>query len=332
MRDKCERIKELSAALGKELAIPDREMAVVLRAALLARADLMTAMVKEFTELQGVMGREYARLNGEDPLVAEAIFEHYLPRFAGDGLPQTTAGKLVGVADKMDTIAGTVSRGLMPTGSQDPYALRRQALGIVNILIDSGYSLSLTKLLKYALDLLKVKEAKQEKLLAGLQEFFQMRLRNILSDQGVRYDVIDAVMAEGADDVYAAYLRALAVARFMENPAADQALTAYTRVLNLAKKAVGDTAINPALFAETAESDLYAAYRQASQTAAQAKQRGDYQAVLASLTALQAPIDAFFAAVMVMAEDEKIKANRLALLKGIADLLSGVADAGRIVA
>lgn len=332
MRDKCERIKELSAALGKELAIPDREMAVVLRAALLAKADLMTAMVKEFTELQGVMGREYARLNGEDPLVAEAIFEHYLPRFAGDGLPQTTAGKLVGVADKMDTIAGTVSRGLMPTGSQDPYALRRQALGIVNILIDSGYSLSLTKLLKYALDLLKVKEAKQEKLLAGLQEFFQMRLRNILSDQGVRYDVIDAVMAEGADDVYAAYLRALAVARFMENPAADQALTAYTRVLNLAKKAVGDTAINPALFAETAESDLYAAYRQASQTAAQAKQRGDYQAVLASLTALQAPIDAFFAAVMVMAEDEKIKANRLALLKGIADLLSGVADAGRIVA
>lgn len=332
MRDKSERIKELSSALGKELLIEDQEIAVVLRAALLAKADLMTAMVKEFTELQGVMGREYARLNGEDPLVAEAIFEHYLPRFAGDRLPQTTAGKLVGVADKMDTIAGTFSRGLIPTGSQDPYALRRQALGIVNILIDSGYSISLTKMLKYSLELLKVKEAKQEKLLASLQEFFQMRLRNILSEQEVRYDVIDAVMAEGTDDVYAAYLRALALARFMENPAADQALTAYTRVLNLAKKAGGNTAINPALFTETAESDLYTAYQQASQTADLAKQRGDYQAVLSSLMTLQAPIDAFFAAVMVMAEDEKIKTNRLALLKGIADLLRGVADVGRIVA
>lgn len=332
MRDKTERITELAAALGKELSVSEGEMASVRRAAMLAKADLMTAMVKEFTELQGVMGREYASLNGEDPLVAQAIFEHYLPRFAGDVLPQTTAGKLVGIADKMDTIAGTFSRGLIPTGSQDPYALRRQALGIVHILIDSGYNISLTKLLQQSLQLLQVKEAKQEKLLASLQEFFQMRLKNILSDQGVRYDIIDAVLAEGSEDMYAAFLRALAVARFVEHPAADQTLTAYTRVLNLAKKAEGNNPINPALFVEDAEAVLFAAYQQASESALQSKQNRDYQAVLNALTELKAPIDAFFAAVMVMAEDEKIKMNRLSLLKGIADLMRGVADASKIVA
>lgn len=332
MWDKTERVKDLSAMLSKRVDASQADTTVVLRAATLAKADLMTTMVKEFTELQGVMGREYALLNGEDHLVTEAIFEHYLPRFAGDILPQTTAGKLVSIADKMDTIVGTFSRGLMPTGSQDPYALRRQALGIVHILLDSRYSISLKEILERSMELLNVKEAKQEKLLNSLQEFFQMRLRNILSDQGVRYDVIDAVVAEGTDDIYAAYLKALALAEFTENPDAGKTLTAYMRVLNLAKKADSNYTVKAALFEVDAEGKLYEVYQQVGQTVSNAKQNQDYKAVFTSLIALQSPIDAFFAEVMVMAEDEKIKHNRLALLKAIADLLSGIADASKIVA
>lgn len=332
MWDKTERVKDLSAMLSKRVDASQADTTVVLRAATLAKADLMTTMVKEFTELQGVMGREYALLNGEDHLVTAAIFEHYLPRFAGDILPQTTAGKLVSIADKMDTIVGTFSRGLMPTGSQDPYALRRQALGIVHILLDSRYSISLKEILERSMELLNVKEAKQEKLLNSLQEFFQMRLRNILSDQGVRYDVIDAVVAEGTDDIYAAYLKALALAEFTENLDAGKTLTAYMRVLNLAKKADSNYTVKAALFEVDAEGKLYEVYQQVGQTVSNAKQNQDYKAVFTSLIALQSPIDAFFAEVMVMAEDEKIKHNRLALLKAIADLLSGIADASKIVA
>jgi glycyl-tRNA synthetase beta chain len=231
----------------------------------------------------------------------------------------------------MDTIVGTFSRGLMPTGSQDPYALRRQALGIVHILIDSRYSISLTKLLERSMCLLKVKEGKREKLLNSLQEFFQLRLRNILADQGVRYDVIETVVAEGTDDIYDAYIRALALAKFTENPDAERTFTAYMRVLNLAKKADMDNGVNPVLFQAEAEAKLHEAFQQVSDTVFKAKQSQDYQTVYSSLTALQPPIDAFFAAVMVMAEDEKIKNNRLSLLKQIAGLMSGVADVSKIV-
>jgi glycyl-tRNA synthetase beta chain len=287
--------------------------------------------VKEFTELQGVMGREYARLSGENPLVAEAIFEHYLPRFAGDVLPKTIGGKLVGVADKLDTIVGTFSRGLIPTGSQDPYALRRQALGIVNIIIDSRFHISFTQLIYAAMDLLQIKEVKREKLQINLQEFFQLRLRNILADQGVRYDIVDAVLAEGSDDIYATYQRAHALATFLEAPNFGKTLMAYTRVLNLAKKANAEYGIDSALFQDAAEISLYKVYQDTKETILRATETRDYAGALVSLTALQAPIDTFFAAVMVMVEDEKVKQNRLALLKSIAGLMDGTADLSKIV-
>jgi len=330
MWDKTERIKKLTSILALATDASEQETASALRAATLAKADLMTAMVKEFTELQGIMGREYARLSGEEAAVTEAIFEHYLPRFAGDILPESTAGKLVGIADKLDTIVGTFSRGLIPTGSQDPYALRRQALGIVNILIDSEFNVSLAKLLQSAICLLNVKEAKQEKLLGSLQEFFQLRLRNILADQGVRYDIVDAVFAEGIDDIYATYKRAHALAQFAGRTDFVSSLTAYTRVLNLAKKA-GEVVIDTALFQDSAERTLYNVYQVACQHANSAVVIQDYEAALIVLKTLQGPIDAFFAAVMVMVEDEKIKNNRLALLKGIAELMRGIADMSKVV-
>lgn len=330
MWDKTERVKKLTVALALATEADEQETAAAVRAATLAKADLMTAMVKEFTELQGIMGKEYALLSGEAPIVAEAIFEHYLPRFAGDILPKTTAGKLVGISDKLDNIVGTFSRGLIPTGSQDPYALRRQAIGIVNILIDSGYNVSLVRLLQSAIYLLNVKEVKQEKLRASLQEFFQLRLRNILVEQGVRYDIIDAVFAEGADDLYAAYLRAQALTECIENSSFARSLTAYTRVLNLAKKA-GEETIDTALFQDAAEQKLYDAYQVACLAADKAVVIQDYEDALSSLYMLQAPIDAFFAAVMVMVDDVSIKNNRLALLKGIAGLMSGIADMNKLV-
>jgi glycyl-tRNA synthetase beta chain len=332
MWDKTERIKDLTTLMAQKLRVAENEKAVTIRAATLAKADLMTTMVKEFTELQGVMGREYARLSGENPLVAEAIFEHYLPRFAGDVLPKTIGGKLVGVADKLDTIVGTFSRGLIPTGSQDPYALRRQALGIVNIIIDSRFYISFTQLICAAMDLLQIKEVKREKLQINLQEFFQLRLRNILADQGVRYDIVDAVFAEGADDIYAAYQRAHALATFVEAPDFVKTLMAYTRVLNLAKKSNAEHGIDSALFQDAAETALYKVYQDAKETILRTTETRDYAGALVSLTALQVPIDTFFAAVMVMVEDEKVKQNRLALLKSIAGLMDGTADLSKIVA
>jgi glycyl-tRNA synthetase beta chain len=331
MWDKTERMKDLATLMAQKLRVAENEKTVAVRAATLAKADLMTTMVKEFTELQGVMGREYARLSGENPLVAEAIFEHYLPRFAGDVLPKTIGGKLVGVADKLDTIVGTFSRGLIPTGSQDPYALRRQALGIVNIIIDSRFHISFTQLIYAAMDLLQIKEVKREKLQINLQEFFQLRLRNILADQGVRYDIVDAVLAEGSDDIYATYQRAHALATFLEAPNFGKTLMAYTRVLNLAKKANAEYGIDSALFQDAAEISLYKVYQDAKETILRATETRDYAGALVSLTALQAPIDTFFAAVMVMVEDEKVKQNRLALLKSIAGLMDGTADLSKIV-
>jgi glycyl-tRNA synthetase beta chain len=331
MWDKTERMKDLATLMAQKLRVAENEKTVAVRAATLAKADLMTTMVKEFTELQGVMGREYARLSGENPLVAEAIFEHYLPRFAGDVLPKTIGGKLVGVADKLDTIVGTFSRGLIPTGSQDPYALRRQALGIVNIIIDSRFHISFTQLIYAAMDLLQIKEVKREKLQINLQEFFQLRLRNILADQGVRYDIVDAVLAEGSDDIYATYQRAHALATFLEAPNFGKTLMAYTRVLNLAKKANAEYGIDSALFQDAAEISLYKVYQDTKETILRATETRDYAGALVSLTALQAPIDTFFAAVMVMVEDEKVKQNRLALLKSIAGLMDGTADLSKIV-
>jgi glycyl-tRNA synthetase beta chain len=238
----------------------------------------------------------------------------------------------VGIADKLDTIVGTFSRGLIPTGSQDPYALRRQALGIVHILIDSGYTVSLTDMLKLAMQLLNIKEAKQEKLLTSLQEFFQLRLRNVLSDQGVRYDIIDAALAEGADDIFTTYQRALALAKFADTPDFAKTLTAYTRVLNLAKKAEGTTAIDAALFQDAAETKLYETYQTAVKAVSEAVGTVNYEAAFAPLTALQPAIDGFFNAVMVMAEDEKIRTNRLTLLRAIAQLTNGIADLSKVVA
>lgn len=330
--DKTVRLQKLGAELAKAAGVAEAEIAPIERGAYLAKADLVTGMVCEFTELQGIMGRQYALLNGENPAVAETIFEHYLPRFAGDSLPVTPAGRAVSIADKIDNIVATFSRGLIPTGSQDPYALRRQALGIVNILIDAKYHVSLIGLVEKAMDLLQITEAdRRQKLTEEISEFFKLRLKNILADGNLRYDRVDAVMAAGTDDVYDVWLRAQAMLQEGGSEAMQRAVQAFTRVSNLAKNAAGDQ-IDSALLQEETEKELYKAYQTAKKQIDGQMQNRDYAAVLKTVAGLAAPIDAFFGAVMVMAEDMAVRNNRLALLKSIAGLAGRLADLSKIVA
>jgi glycyl-tRNA synthetase beta chain len=331
MYDKTVRLEKLAAKIAKAAGLPAAELAVAERGAHLAKADLVTGMVCEFTELQGVMGREYAKLGGEPPAVAEAVYEHYLPRFAGDALPKTPAGRMVSIADKLDNIVATFSRGLIPTGSQDPYALRRQALGIVNILVDARYHVSLKELAAAAMDLLAVAgEERRAKLADDLSEFFRLRLKNVLADEGIRYDMVDAILATATDDVYDAWLRARALAEVGATAAMQRAVEAFTRAGNLAKNAAGE-AVDSALFATEGEKALYAALDNARREIAAKSAARDYAGVLQAMAGLAAPIDAFFVQVMVMVDDVAVRENRLALLKAITALTAGIADLTKIV-
>ncbi len=329
--DKSVRLADIAMTLKKNLNVKVDED-VLQRTALLSKTDLVTGMVCEFTELQGVMGREYALLDGEKPEVAQGIFEHYLPRFAGDELPKTDIGRLVGIADKLDNIAATFSRGLIPTGSQDPYALRRQAIGIINIFVDGNYHLPLLKTMSAVLELLNVPCAKSGELLAQLQEFFVQRVKNMMSDQGIRYDVIDAVLNEKAnDDIVDLFVRAKALAEYVETPEAAESIQAFTRVANLCKKAEGETIIRENLFVETAEKELYEVICRLQKETIPALVAYNYAEVLKLMNEVSAPVNKFFDTVMVMDKDENVKNNRLALLVQVKETASMVGDLSSIV-
>jgi len=331
--DKVVRMERLAVFIAQRMGVASEELAHIERSAHLAKADLGTGMVFEFTELQGVMGREYAKISGEDPAVADAIFEHYLPRFAGDILPQATAGRMVGIADKLDNIVATFSRGLIPSGSQDPFALRRQALGIVNILINARYHLSLGAMIQEAMDLLGISEpVRRTELLAELQEFFRLRLKNILTDEGMRYDLVDSILAVQTDDVYDSWLRAKALALAGGSASMQTAVQALNRAGNLAKNAPLGTVIDPALFESDVEQALYQAYIKADREITAMVAGENYGGVFQVMADLAVPIDAFFGKVMVMVEVIPVRDNRLALLKAITGLTSQIADLGKIVA
>ena len=329
--DKSVRLADIAMTLKKSLNVKVDED-ILQRTALLSKTDLVTGMVCEFTELQGVMGREYALLDGEEPEVAQGIFEHYLPRFAGDELPTTDIGRLVGIADKLDNIAATFSRGLIPTGSQDPYALRRQAIGIINILVDGNYHLPLLKTISAVLGLLNVPSAKNVELLAQLQEFFVQRVKNMMGDQGIRYDVIDAILNEKAnDDIVDLFVRAKALAEYVETSEAAESIQAFTRVVNLCKKAEGETIIKESLFVEPAEKELYEVVCRLQKETIPALVAYNYADVLKLINEVSAPVNKFFDTVMVMDKDENVKNNRLALLVQVKETASMVGDLSAIV-
>ena len=329
--DKSVRLADIALTLKKNLNVQVDEDTLQ-RTALLSKTDLVTGMVCEFTELQGVMGREYALLDGEKPEVAQGIFEHYLPRFAGDELPTTDIGRLVGIADKIDNIAATFSRGLIPTGSQDPYALRRQAIGIINILVDGNYHLPLLKTIIAVLGILNVPAAKNGELLAQLQEFFMQRVKNMMGDQGIRYDVIDAVLSEKAnDDIVDLFVRAKALAEYVATPEAAESIQAFTRVANLCKKAEGEDIIKESLFVEPAEKELYEVVCRLQKETIPALVGYNYAEVLKLMNEVSAPVNKFFDTVMVMDKDENVKNNRLALLVQVKETASMVGDLSAIV-
>jgi len=329
--DKTIRIEGLAVAIAQAIGVADSVQPVIKRSALLAKTDLVTGMVCEFTELQGTMGREYALLNGEEAAVAQAIFEHYLPRFAGDILPASSVGQVISIADKLDNIVATFSRGLVPTGSQDPYALRRQALGIVNILIDSKHHVSLSTMLRITMKLLGIDESKQEKLQTDIQEFFRLRIKNVLADDKVRYDMIDAVMAVGTDNIYDTWLRAKAIQIEGTGAEMQKAVQAFTRISNLMKHATIEV-IDENLFATTAERSLYQEYIATRKAIDHMMVTKDYQGVLSAIVHMNQPIDIFFGEVMVMADDILVRNNRLALLKAITNLTASVIDLSKIIA
>ncbi len=327
--EKTQRLEKLSAKIATMIRADDADRAHALRAARLSKADLVTGMVTEFTELQGVMGREYAKLDGEPIEVAIAIDEHYMPRFAGDAQPQSTPGRILSLADKIDNLVATFSRGLIPTGSQDPFALRRQALGIVNMLVEAHQSISISELVDEAMDLLGINDDdRREKMQSDIADFMKLRLKNILSSD-IRYDVIDAVL-EDVDDIYAVTLRARAVESFLNTPDSARIIQSFVRAGNIAKKSLA-MSIDEKLLSADAEVVLYKAFNAIKVVAVELIAKRDYVGALEALRKLAQPIDAFFDAVMVMAEDERVRTNRLGLLKSIDELVRGVADFAKIV-
>jgi len=324
LADKTERLLKLGRVFGEECGLHEDAAVVLERATELAKTDLTTGMVTEFTELQGVMGKEYALFDGESPEVAEAIFEQYLPRFAGDVLPQTEAGKVLSIIDKVDNIVATFSRGLIPTGSQDPYALRRQTIGILNILLGSEWNISLRPIFKASMELLNVAADKQEELLNQVEEFFTLRLKNIFLDREVPHHVIDLLLSNNELSVADAegLVNALLANRIDENV---ELVQAYTRMYNLVKD-VEYTGVNSDLLKEDAEKALFEAASKASEASLAAWEAGDYAAVVAVPATLVPTINQFFEDVMVMDKDEAIKANRLQLVRLAYSVMAIIGD------
>jgi len=323
--DKASRLEKLVRSIGKVLGLSDDEIQVAERAAHLWRADLATQMVVEHTSLQGQMGRDYALLSGEDEAVAQAIYEHYLPRHGGDDLPESLVGIAVGLADRLDSLVGLFTVGLSPTGSADPFGLRRAALGVVLIMIGRGISLSLNDALQETLALLPV--LGDPEVLDQVEAFIRQRLQRYLLDRGYRYDVVDAVLAERGDNPC---LVASTVEEFV--PWSERAdwmdlLNAYARCVRITREFEQSFALEPAAFVEPASKALYEAFQVADRVVTP---ESGISSLFEALMPMISPINLFFDEVLVMDPDEKLRENRLALLQRIAGLADGIVDLSRM--
>ena len=328
--ERVERVRAIAKAIAQQLG--DAQLvAQADLAAKLAKTDLVTDMVGEFPELQGIMGRYYALNDGLDEAVADAIEDHYKPRFAGDELPRGDAGVVVALADKLETLVGMFGIGNLPTGDRDPFALRRHALGVIRMLVEKNLPLELHALLKSAVPAFgdKITDAT-----AQLEDFFFDRLSVSLREQGYTAQEVEAVLALRPQRLSDVQKRLEAVRAFAALPEAQALAAANKRVSNILKKAEGDiqAQVNAALLVEQAEKDLYAALQTVAPKAQQQFESGDYTASLQTLAALRTPVDAFFEHVMVNAEDAALKANRLGLLATLHAAMNRVADLARLVA
>nr|WP_272491410.1 glycine--tRNA ligase subunit beta [Paenibacillus rhizolycopersici] len=332
--DKVRRIRRNTEKLAAMLGADTGTAEAAARIAEICKFDLVTQMVYEFPELQGVMGEDYARKAGEPEAVARGVFEHYQPRFADDAVPASSVGSIVSIADKIDTIAGCFSIGIIPTGSQDPYGLRRQAAGIVQIIVEHQLSVSLTDIFKLALEThqqFRGLKRSEEEVLKDLMEFFGLRVRKTLSDEGLRYDVVDAVLSAGYNDVVSSVARGKALMDAVNGKEDFKAtVESFGRVSNLAAKATGEK-VRSDLLSEPAEQTLYEAWRSVSEKYRETLASRDAAGALELIGGLKEAITVFFEAVMVMAEDDAIRTNRLALLAAIDEDLKSFADFGKLV-
>jgi glycyl-tRNA synthetase beta chain len=327
--EKVLRFRNLAAQIAEKIN-PDLKASVD-RTAVLAKADLDTQMVGEFSELQGVMGREYALLAGENPIVARAVYEHYLPLAAGGELPLTEEGAIVSIADKLDTITGFFAVNLIPSGTADPYALRRQALGVINIIIDKAYPLKLDELVAYSLDNLqdRLKRPAMD-VKNDVMEFFKTRFENQLIAQGHPYDVVDAVVTAGFSDLTETLKKIVAMETFRSHVDFQPLAVAFKRVSNILKDFQGG-AVQESLFQAAEERELYRVFLGVRAKALTYLDGRHYESALVEMASLRAPVDSFFDAVMIMAKEEDIKYNRLSLLEEISSLFRRVADFSKLV-
>ncbi len=325
--DKTKRIQNLSEKIAKALALtlPNLD-----RAAYLLKADLTTAMVFEFTELQGIMGRYYANLSNEPSEVAQAIYEHYLPRFAGDELPSTNEGIILALSDRLDSVAGFFAIGIQPTGSQDPYALRRQALGILNIMMEKKLDVRLFDLLDLALENFDFEDMDKQTVKSDLMSFFELRLKNLFTDMGIRYDVVDAIINIEDSNPFDLLIRAKDLDTWVKNNSVTEALQTFSRISNISKEAIAGK-VDEALFAHDSEAKLNTAYNSIKAEVEAMLARREYVKALELLISIKDSVDTFFDSVMIMDENMDIRANRLVMLSNIRTTMESVADLSKIV-
>ena len=334
--DKTKRLESLCEYIADVLQIEQKEKQDLLRSANLCKADLVTEMVKEFPELQGIMGKEYAVLSNERKEVAEAIFGHYLPRFSGDILPRTKNGMTLAISDKVDNIVGCFLSGLTPTGSQDPYGLRRQTRGKIAIILKHNLKISLKDIIQKSLSLYTVNAPSELKIdeneiVSQVLNFIKQRVKNIFLEDGISYDVIDAVLAaDNNGDIVDIKHRIEAIEEFYNQPIFGKIITSSSRVLNLSKNSE-KAEINKLLLREKAELNLYHNYEDIYPRIKKFICNKEYKKTLKLLGDLCEPVDEFFDQVLVMDKDKDIRKNRVALIKKIGILFNQVADLSKIV-
>lgn len=331
--NKVRRIEKISAELADLLGIEQKEE--VRRAAKLCKFDLVTQMVNEFPELEGKMGEVYALHAGESPAVAKAINEHYKPRFSGDTSPESLVGTVVSIADKLDTITACFAIGLIPTGSQDPYALRRQAAGIVQMLIDHELPVELKTLFELSLRIAEenglLKRTKED-IMSDLDEFFKLRLKNTLQEENIRYDIIDAVLTTKLGRLHVLLKKAKFLQEKLHENEFKEVVETLSRVTNISQKAGENfAAVNEALFEKEEEKVLYDAYVQLKERLPSYLEKEEIEKAYDELKALKEPINNYFDNIMVMVENETVKQNRLCQMKALTETIQTFANFQAIV-
>ncbi len=326
MWDKTERNGKLAQEIASLLGLDNTQRSVISKIALLAKADLVTHMVGEFAVLSGIMGREYALRQGKDKDVADGIFEHYLPRFSGDRLPEGTASAVVSIADKLDTVCSCFKAGIIPSGSEDPYGLRRAAVGIVAVVLGSNMTISLSGVIEKAFEVLGGGNAETK---AKVRDFVMQRLKAVLEAEGIRYDISDSVSA-ASDDVVKAYCTAFKLKDISGSKELSDVVLASDRVRRIIGK-LEAPAFSEKLLADKEEKDLYSDYTKISGQVETSLEKADISQALRSLSGLAPVLEVFFEKVLVMHKDPAIKGNRIALLRKIDSLFLSVADLTKIV-